>query len=411
MRFLRDKSGNYAMIIGLTSPLLIGGAGLATEGGMWLYKRQEMQGAADAAAISAATRWSVTKSSSNLTRQARGVTSTFGYVDGTDGATVTLHNPPTSGHYTSNKRAIEVDIAKTETRLLSGMFLSKDVTLHARSVAIAGQEGTGCVIALNETAASTVVSQGSSAVTLKACSIYDNSSNAGALVNGGSATISAESIDIVGGYSGGAGITTTDGINTGTDPAADPYASVSAPTYSGCDKTNFSSHTTQTINPGVYCKGMQFNAGAVVTFNPGTYIVDRDAFTVNGGATIKGTGVTIYLTSSTGSNYATVTINGGATVNLTAPTSGDYSGLIFFADRNAPTGTSYKFNGGSNQILGGALYAPKGAVQYSGGAVGSTACTQLIGDTVTFTGNAALAVDCSAYGTKPIGTVLTELVE
>jgi hypothetical protein len=186
----------------------------------------------------------------------------------------------------------------------------------------------------------------------------------------------------------------------------DPYADVVLPGFSGCDKNNFSSKNTQTINPGVYCNGMQFNAGTTVTFSPGVYYVDGGTFQVNGGATLNGTGVTIILTTSTpskGSSFATATINGGATINLKAPTSGALSGLVVFGDRRAPVGTSYKFNGGMTQVFTGAVYLPEGAVEWAGGSGTSTNCTQVIGDTVNFTGGGALAVNCADSGTRAIG--------
>jgi Flp pilus assembly protein TadG len=55
LRFRRDQSGNYLIIMGLMMPVLIGCVGLATDYGVWLHTHQSMQGAADSAAISAAT--------------------------------------------------------------------------------------------------------------------------------------------------------------------------------------------------------------------------------------------------------------------------------------------------------------------------------------------------------------------
>jgi hypothetical protein len=77
-----------------------------------------------------------------------------------------------------------------------------------------------------------------------------------------------------------------------------------------------------------------------------------------------------------------------------------------------PLGTSFKFNGGSNQNLTGAIDVNKGALQYAGNTGGgSPACLQLIGDTVSFTGNSALALNCTGVGTKPIGTSSATLIE
>ena len=76
-----------------------------------------------------------------------------------------------------------------------------------------------------------------------------------------------------------------------------------------------------------------------------------------------------------------------------------------------PAGTSFKFNGGANQVLGGAVYVPKGDVEYAGGANTNVNCTQVIGDTISFVGNSNLKVDCSTYGTRSIGASQAALVE
>jgi hypothetical protein len=62
-----------------------------------------------------------------------------------------------------------------------------------------------------------------------------------------------------------------------------------------------------------------------------------------------------------------------------------------------------------SQYLAGAVYLPKGAIEFAGGASTSTSCTQLIGSTVAFTGNSKLVLDCSSYGTKPFSARIVKL--
>jgi hypothetical protein len=122
--------------------------------------------------------------------------------------------------------------------------------------------------------------------------------------------------------------------------------------------------------------------------------------------------VTLVFTSSKGSNYATATINGGATVNLSAPTSGPLAGIVMFGDRSMPVGTTFKLDGGSTQEISGAVYLPKAATEYAGGAnTAIPTCTQLISDTITFTGSSNFAINCGSQGTKPIGSMTARLVE
>ena len=159
-----------------------------------------------------------------------------------------------------------------------------------------------------------------------------------------------------------------------------------------------------TINPGVYCGGIGVNANAVLTLNPGMYFIDGGGFTVNGGATVSGSGVTLVFTSKSQRDWASVTINGNANVNLTPMTYGPTRGIVILADRNTPKGTAFKFNGGASQYFGGAIYIPTGAITFAGGADTATSCTQIIGDTITFVGNSNLAIDCSRFNTRPFSS-------
>jgi hypothetical protein len=155
---------------------------------------------------------------------------------------------------------------------------------------------------------------------------------------------------------------------------------------------------------------MALQANANVTLNPGLYFIDRGNFSVNGNASIQGTGVTLVFTSSTMTDWPTATINGGAIVNLIAPSSGPTAGIVMYGDRNIPLGTSFKFTGGGTQYLGGAIYFPTGAVSFAGGAGTTTSCTQLIADTVTFNGNSNFAINCDGFGTKQFGPAGVRLV-
>jgi hypothetical protein len=111
---------------------------------------------------------------------------------------VTVNRPPAAGAYTGNNQAIEVIVTTQQPRLLSSIFATGAVTLTGRAVALPGNAGTGCVLSLNPAASGGVTSKGTSGITLNQCSVYDDSSDTSALVNGGSATIDALSVNVVG---------------------------------------------------------------------------------------------------------------------------------------------------------------------------------------------------------------------
>jgi Flp pilus assembly protein TadG len=412
-RFGNDNSGSYTILTAIMMPVLIGFAALGTDYGTWLYAHQTEQAAADSGALSAAVAYVMGATNESLAVEAEAITSSYGFTNGADGVTVTVNSPPKSGTHTATLGAVEVIIGKPSARYFSALFGSDPVQVVARAVATPNDNGLGCVLALNKSASGATTLQGSTSVTLNGCRSFANSDSTTAYVVGGSAQISALSVGVVGNISGESHITATQGISTGDAPQADPYASASYPAYGGCDKHNFSAKSTITLDPGVYCGGLSLNAGANVTLNPGVYYLDQGSLQVNGGATLTGNGVTLVFTSSSGNNYATASINGGATVNLTAPTSGPTAGIAIFGDRDMSVGTSFKFNGGASQTINGAIYVPRGAVNFAGGAATANAntCTQLVADTITFVGNSNFALNCSGSGIKPIASSLAKLVE
>jgi hypothetical protein len=69
----------------------------------------------------------------------------------------------------------------------------------------------------------------------------------------------------------------------------------------------------------------------------------------------------------------------GSTANLTAPTTGDLAGMLFYA----PSASSATVNGGPG-ALGGVLYFPKAAVTFNGS---SNAYYVLVASTLTQNGS------------------------
>lgn len=410
LRSLRNENrASVAIYFALALFPILMMVGAAVDYGRALRAQRDLQAAVDEAAIA------VVQASS--TSQTLAYNKTFDNL-GSLASSINLNVPaPTAP--TSTKKYYEV----TATGSVPTAFLSIAGTSHIPIAAKAGAQtitngnGNGCVLSLDSSAVDAFWDNGNSTVSLNGCDIYDNSANGAALVVGGSASLVARQVNVVGGVAGTSQITASAGINTGVSPTQDPYnPSLQIPSYTAtCDAnhTGFSTKTAVTLNPGVYCDGFQANSTAVVTLSPGLYIFNRGAFQINGSATLTSTGgVTLIFTSSTGSNWPTVTINGGATVTLAAPTTTEITngnsglnGILMFADRSMPVGTQYKLNGGSNQTLSGAIYLPEAAVNYSGNTAASSPCLQLIGDTIDFQGTSNVAItSCGNYNLKYYGT-------
>ena len=65
----------------------------------------------------------------------------------------------------------------------------------------------------------------------------------------------------------------------------------------------------------------------------GSALAPQNPLTINANAAVSGTGVTFYLT-----NGATLKMNGNSDVQISAPTSGTYKGMLFIADRSKSAG-------------------------------------------------------------------------
>ena len=410
---LGNKDGATATVVGLVLTGFVGFLGLGSEAGMWYYTHRTMQSAADSGALSAAAAL-VAGGTGNYTTEAKATTAQYGFADGTAKVAVAVNKPPKSGHYTTNANAVEVVISQPQTGLFSSLFMAKGPTISARAVALQGNPGTGCVLALDTKASAATFGNGTTNVDLVACSLYVNSNSNSALDIVGGATITAYSASIVGNLAegGGATITTTNGLTTGATPITDPYATVPVPPPNGCDHTNFSAKKSgSAMSPGTYCGGITLNANTVATMAPGTYIVDGGSVSIAGGATLSGSGVTIVLTNSSGSNPATMSINGGANVSLSAPTTGSLAGMAIMQDQNGTQGVNNSLAGGATQSIQGVIYFPKETVKFAGGTQTGNGCTQIVSDEIDFLGNANLESNCTGKGTKTIGSSTSKLVE
>lgn len=201
----------------------------------------------------------------------------------------------------------------------------------------------------------------------------------------------------------GAAELVTDTIQPNAAAFADPYAALAVPSFYGCDFNNHSAKKTVTLYPGVYCGGLTVNSKAIVYFEPGVYVINDGDLRINGNSQLSGTGVTFVLTSLSGYNHGTLTLNGGADITLSAPTDGEMAGVLFYQDRNAPEGGRNKINGGAEIEFKGLLYFPSQELEFTGGASADNGCTHIIARKITISGNADLENECEDVGLKPLG--------
>jgi hypothetical protein len=395
---LRETKGNIAIVTALMVPLLAGAAGFGVETAFWYHKDLELQQAADKSAYTAAIEKRAGSNTSKILSQATYVATENGYQPGT----LAVHYPPSAGAYIGDTKAIEVELSIELPRYFTAFFFDDTVTERVRAVAIMQTAANACLLALSTTEPHAALFSGTGDLKLVGCTVMSDSTTSDSVKVQGSAKVTTDCIIAVGDVSLTSGATMTEcpGAITTAPPAADPFADVPVPDGSGPTFTNTSGAVLQ---PGNYTNGM--NLSGTKTLSPGVYVVSGGDFKINANANISGTGVTIYFTAGT-----SVSINGTATVNLSAPTSGTYSGILFFGDRSATDGVT--LNGTADSKLTGAIYFANQDIKYLGNFSGDGGCTQVVGKTVEWSGNATINQDCTAYGMKTISALqLIKLVE
>ncbi len=398
LRFMSERSGGVAPLLALAAIPMVGAAGAAIDYSRAASARSAMQATADATALLMAKDMTGPAGSDPSAQAQMYFAANFARTD------VEIAQVSAAASSGAGKNTLTVAASgSVRTYVLRALGFST-INLNVASAAASTFDGFGCVLALDKSAAGAVVGQGSTSVTLKGCSLYDNSTHKEALTVGGSAKVSALSVGVVGGISPGSyGLTADFGIRTGIRPVADPYKDIEPPAPGACTAENYHTNTSETLVPGVYCGGIAVHSGATVTLNPGVYYLDGGDLSVNGNATLIGTGVTLVFTSKNRKGFATASISGNAKVSLTPPSHGSTAGIVMFGDRRIPAGTSFKLTGGASQYFAGAIYLPTATINFTGGNGTGAGCTQIVGAIVNFSGNSALAIDCSSYQTKQFG--------
>ena len=407
LRSLRnEESGTTVVIAALTAPLLLALAGLGGEGAYAYFKHASMQSVSDVAALSAAAAYKTTSNVLAAKAEAASVAAQLGYVN-SDNLTVTVNSPPLSGPNTTNLTAVEVILTLQQAPMLTRVFRDDAYTIRTRSVSKPGAGTPGCILTLSTTASPAITVNGTSAATLTNCSVYANSNASSTIGTSGGGSLVASDIYAVGGIDPAGAI--TGNKHPGSPAQADPYASIPAMNVN-CPVTPLPSSVAGpvTLQPGVYCNGLGLKSGAI-TLAPGTYVVAGGAFSVAAQAIVDATaGVTIIAAMYNNSYYA-ASVAGGATFNLTAPTTGPYAGIAFYADRSMPANfpVTHKFSGQAGMTITGAIYAPTSDIAFAGGASGANGCTQIVALTLKLTGGSAINSNCTGRGTKTLGPATT----
>lgn len=276
-----------------------------------------------------------------------------------------------------------------------------DTTIRRTAQAVRMVGLPACILSLSETASVGIDLDGTTDVGLTNCIIAANSKSEDSVSRSGAATVGATCVQTAGKTSGIIGddhaTMECGSIRENSFKTPDPLADVEAPLAVCGPNLNLSGNnkSLKQVYAGTYCNNaLTINGGERVHFNPGTYIFKGTDISVLGGGELTGTDVTIFLLND-GTDQSSLDISANSLVDLAAPTSGTYAGILIY--QSADNDSTMKLNGGADSDLQGYIYSPSGLIDFAGnnGTTGSQ-CLRLVADTINLTGTSDLKSDCSA---------------
>ena len=401
-----NRSGVIAIIAALTFPFLVAFLGLAIDiGHVYQYKRR-MQAAADAGAMGGAQEL-YRRHSDLVTSAAKNDTALNGYDDADPGITVTVNCPPQSGGNIptdvdatcAESGFVEVIIEDAVPSYFLRIVGAESTTIRSRAVAGSVPfNGHPCIIALSQTAAGALTVPGTSNLQAD-CGVMVNSTDPQGILVTGSACINATEVAVSGSFSilGSLQCVNPPPVDN-VPPIIDPLAYLDPPPVpQAVVATDLVIQGTGEyfLQPGRYLGGISIEGPETLTVNfaPGTYFIDGGGLLVAGTPNLIGNEVMFYnsLTPavSTG-KFGPINIGGSVHVDFHSQTSGDYEGILFFNDREAPDPTTepiYAIRGSADSVYEGALYFPSVHLDLQGSASTLSPWTFLIADTITVRGN------------------------
>lgn len=395
-KFLSER-GQAIIVIALAVVALVALTALAVDGGNVYAERRRAQNAADTTVLDSAL---AKVRGQNLYTEGLARAASNHYVDSdpaagqsTPDVNVEIYNPPISGPYAGNAEYIQAIITARVSTYFGRVIGITQVTNKVEAVARAKPPvfspmfAGNAIVGLSPEECKAIVYQGNANTTITGGGIYVNSNCSGGgnqaafFNNSSSAQLTAPCLQAVGGiqYEPGAINIPPGCIISGAPPLPPPI--YPNPTCSGPAVQN-----GNTLSPGNYSG--TFPPSGVTQLQSGIYCITSGNFRLNAGDELNGSGVVIRV------DNGDVRWNGGATVNLSAPTTGPFAGLLLYLPEG--NNNEVQINGNSSSTFTGTILAPSSpvAIDGTGGVTGLN--SQVIGYTVNLTGSTSTFINYNA---------------
>jgi Putative Flp pilus-assembly TadE/G-like len=443
-RLFADERGAISVIMGVLLIPLVGALAIGFEVSNWYMTTRDMQNAADAAAMAAAT-----NAKSNYDIEAKAVAARYGFVDGANTVTVAASNTATCPDGTNT--CYSVTIAGFVPLLFSQVVGfqgdaivngTREKRLSSIAVAKPSKPEELCMVALaGSGAAQGIRTNGASAGNMNGCNVM---SNTNAQCNGSNL---GAGFGLAHGTSDGCGVTPMSNIPVVADPYLSrasnipplsaspcggnfPQESKHGNSYSVAVSNQLSGNLSLSAGNNFKCGDQMLTADTVITTpvggtNPAVLIIENGQLDLNGHTlrTSGGSAVTLVFSGTNGSGSVgpyvhapTDNTNGsGGVLDIAAPSSGPWSGVAIYQDPTLTSGVDVSAAGNSpTWNITGLVYMPHASVQLKGAidkASAGKSCLVLIADNFQLSGNAGIAKTdvghCGDAGlTMPSATIL-----
>jgi Flp pilus assembly protein TadG len=441
-RFALDRRGNIAPLVALLIVPLVGLMGVATEGGGWFLIQRAAQNAADSAVIAAATNGS--NGGTDYATEAKSITSSYGFNDGTNNVTVTVPSPTRYASVTScaSSPCYRVTVTKAvPLNLLRIVGYSGNTTVNG---------GAGQIIAATALATAEVVNGPACLLALGSGDAVDgsglNHSTIGCnIMSNGNSPYCNGTNGLTDGWSDSAGSPQNAQHSCSSDPShqagglspyPDPYQGVltaNPPTnpcsnYYPSSNANFPGGNKIQGTPGwdgsekVFCGDVQLSGNVTLSGASTVLVIENGTLNLNNYtlSTASGAGLTIVFTSpnptsesyTSGGTPSNFVIGGGTNgiLDIAAPTSGTWSGIAMIQNAQLPV-QSVTYTGNNPTFkISGVIDAPaldltaKGAVNKS---TNGYSCFTLVVNTLQINGTGDLfyvnaQLQCAQAGVNTI---------
>jgi len=388
------RSGQILVIFVVVFALIAGAVAMMLDGGRVYWEKRMAQNAADAAAMAGGHE--LRRGSDLTTTEVVSWIKRDGQLHGFSAEEITVEYPPNRGSNNGDTNFVGVEVSRDVPLSFMRFFGWSKANVKAWATAGLQVGGDACMIALNNDPTRDSMKFNGGADFVADCGMMTNSTSPDAMRNVGGSNITASWIGVTGGYSGGGN--TSPSPTTSVPPMLDPLSELPTPnpaTMSAGSKSTNGGVTTW--SPGVH-QQIKITGGTHV-FSPGEYYVQK-GIQVTGGD-VSGTDVFFYNASTQPSKG--IDFGGNGLIQLSAPSTGTYKGVLFFGNRETANGGSGNklLRGNANSYFQGSLYFPSQHLDWAGNPENSNKWALVIADTINISGTSNISLQGPPLSSAP----------